>query len=121
MVIGAFEGEGAEDALEAFGAAAGRAGHGAAGAGASGTGMVRGVGVEALFEGAGRHAQHAAPEGHLHRLEIEALAGARAYEGFDFLGDLSLEGGVEAPFLAAGAAVSGASSWASAQPSQASQ
>lgn len=44
--------------------------------------------------------EHLAPQGDLERLEIEGVSGARAYEGFDFLDDLGLEGAFEAPPLA---------------------
>jgi hypothetical protein len=58
------------------------------------------VGVEALLDGAGGHTEYPAPQGDLERLEIEGVSGARAYEGFDFVDDLGLEGAGEAPFLA---------------------
>ena len=84
--------------------------------------VVRGVSVDPLLDGAGRHAQRLAACRRLDRLEVPALDGVGAYERFDLRDDFGREGRFEPPFLTAScAAASGASSWASAQRSQASQ
>jgi hypothetical protein len=51
--------------------------------------VVRGVGVDPLLDGAGRHAPRLAARGGFDRLEVPALDGAGAYERVD-LGDVTL-------------------------------
>jgi len=75
-----------------------------------------------VLDGAGRHPQRLAAHSRLDRLEVPARDRVGAYERFDLRDDFGREGRLEPPFGAASdEAASGASSWASAQRSQASQ
>ncbi len=76
--------------------------------------MVRGVGVDALLDGPGRHAHRLAADGRLEGLEVPVVDGARAYERFDLGNDLAFERRFEPPFLTASGEVAwGAASLAS--------
>ncbi len=85
--------------------------------------MVGRVGVEATLDRARRDLERLTPRRRLDRLEVQALGRTLAYERFNLLGDFRIERFFEAPFLAASGseAASGASSWALAHCSQASQ
>lgn len=123
VVIRAFQHERAQHAVERLRASSGVAGRVAAGADAGRQGVVRDGGIEALFYGLGDQAQGGAAGGDLHGLEVEGRAHDGADQGRDFRRDVRAEGRAEPPFSApsrAGTAAT-ASSWASAQPSQARQ
>jgi hypothetical protein len=72
------------------------------------------VGIQALFDGAGGDMQRLAARRDLDGLEIEAVGGAAAYEGFDLRDDVLVERRLEvfrgAPFLTASSEVALAAS-----------
>jgi hypothetical protein len=80
------------------------------------------VGVEPALHGPRRHLQRPPPRRRLDRLEVQPVQGARTYERFDLGDDFRVEGFLEPLFWAAPCeAAAGASSWALAHCSQASQ
>jgi hypothetical protein len=122
VVVGPRQRERAEGRDEGLRGAPGVAGWAAAaGAREPGSGVVRGVGVEVLRQEPGRQMQGLPPEGDLERLEVERGGYTRPEERRDLADRLRLEGRGEPPFSPAAGAAAGASSWASAQPSQAAQ
>jgi hypothetical protein len=67
--------------------------------------VIRDVGVEPPLDGARGYPQCPAPHRRLDRLEVQALAGARAYERLDLSRDFRVEGLFEAPLLPASSEV----------------
>ena len=122
MVVGALQGQGAQHRGKGLGPAAGVPGRLPARAWPGRPRLVGRIGVETLCHDPRRQPQRLPADGDLDRLEVKRVGHARPYERLDLPDDLRLEGRPEPPFwAAAGAAASGASSWASAQRSHASQ
>jgi hypothetical protein len=84
--------------------------------------VIRGVGVESLLDGKGRHPQCFSPRRRLDCLKIPLLDATRPYERLDLRNDRGREPRFEAPFLAASSeATWGISNCASAHRSHACQ
>ena len=84
--------------------------------------VIRGVGVQALLNSAGRHTHRLSAHRRLDRLKIPVLNRTRPYERLDLRNDLGREPPFEALFLAASSeAASVFSNWLSAHCSHACQ
>ena len=107
--VGPLDRQGPQDAGDRLGPAVHVARELAAtGAGRRPAVVVRGVGVDPVLDGAGRHPQRFAAGGRLDGLEVPVLDGAGAYERLDLGDDFGREGRLEPPFWAAAwAAASG--------------
>ena len=105
VVVGALQGQAAQDRLEGLGAAPGVARRLPARARPGRAGVIAAVGVEAEFDGARRQFQRALPQAGLQGLEVDRVRGAGSYE----TGELGFDGGGEglcAGFFLASARVS---------------
>ena len=91
VVVGALQGQPAQDRLDGLGAAPGVACRLPAGARQGGAGVIAAVGVEALFHGPRRQFQRELAEAGLQRLEVDGVRRAGSYEA----GELGFDGGGE--------------------------
>ena len=122
VVVGAFQAQRSQDALEGLTTPVAIARHLPACASNCGPTVVGVIRVEPLFDRTGRNTQRFPPRGSLDGLQIPVVYGSRANKPLDFRQDLGFERPFEAPFFAASgeAALSAIPSWASHKRSFAS-
>ena len=99
MIVGAFQMEGTQRALKVFRAAPGVARLTPTRARQARPGVIGGVGIESLFDGAGGQLQSLLAHGHFQRLQIQGGDGLAPHERLNLVHDVGGQQGGERSFF----------------------